>query len=191
MLGFKRLLLSAVPLSALLTSTLAPGVASASRLIYSYDSTTAITRQLTENGLTFIFDKTFVTTHVHKIIETQDVGEADLKSASEHDLGRSQADLLGEAGRSHDLYEITDGDNGPALIKALCPGADRAFLAIGPLKSGRDLTVFAIGVAKGRPGWLCETLDYGFHGEWALPQTPLRQPDRTDRFNDAPTNRPY
>ena len=170
---------------------LAPAAAAARRLIYSYDSTTAITRQMTENGLTFIFDKTFVTTHIHKIIETQDVGEADLKPASERDLGRSQFDLLGEAGRSHDLYEITDGDNGPALIKALCPGADRAFLAIGPLKSGRDLTVFAICVAKGRPGWLCETLDYGFHGEWALPQAALPQPDRTDRFNDAPTNRPY
>jgi hypothetical protein len=59
------------------------------------------------------------------------------------------------------------------------------------LKSGRDLTVFAIGTAKGRPAWLCETLDYGFHGEWALPIAALPQPDRSDRFNDAPTNHPY
>ena len=170
---------------------LAPSAASAHRLIYSYDSTTAISRRMTENGLTFVFDKSLMNTRVSRIIETQNVGEAELKPASDHELGVSQSDLLGQAGRSHDLYEITAAANGPALVRALCPGADRAFLAIGPLKSGRDLTVFAIGHAAGRPAWLCETLDYGFHGEWALPQAQLPQPDRTDRFNDAPTNRKY
>jgi hypothetical protein len=189
--GPKRPRFAAGLLVVAMVAALAPRAASARRLIYSYDSTTPITRQMTENGLTFVFDKILITTRVYKIIETQDVGEADLKPASERDLGRSRSDLLGEAGRSHDLYEITNADNGPALIRALCPGAERGFLAIGPLKSGRDLTVFAIGAAKGRPAWLCETLDYGFHGEWRLPQTALPQPDRTDRFNDAPTNRPY
>jgi len=170
---------------------LVPSVAAARRLIYSYDSTTPVTRQMTENGLTFIFDKSFINTRVLKIIETQDVGEAELKPASDHDLGEPQSHLLGEAGRSHDLYEITAAANGLALVKALCPGADHAFLAIGPLKSDRPLTVFAIGRAAGRPAWLCETLDYGFHGEWALPNYDLPQPDRTDRFNDAPTNHRY
>ena len=149
MLGPKRLFLSAALFSAFLPAAFAPGAASAHRLIYSYDSTTAITRRMTENGLTFIFDKTFATTHVSKIIETQDVGEADLKSASERDLGRSQSDLLGEAGRSHDLYEITNGDNGPALIKALCPGADRGFLAIGPLKQSKALERSLVRVVAG------------------------------------------
>jgi len=174
-----------------LAVALAPGAASARRLIYSYDSTDAITRQMTENGLTFIFDKSLMATRVSKIVETQDVGEADLKPASDRDLGVSQWMLLGEAGRAHDLYEITKGDDGVALTKALCPGAEHAYLAIGPLKSGRDLTVFAIGRAAGRPAWLCETLGYGFHGEWSLPLASLPQPDRSDRFNDAPTNRRY
>ena len=119
---------------------LVPSAASARRLIYSYDSTTAITRRMTENGLTFVFDKSLMATRVSKIIETQDVGEADLKPASEHDLGQSQSHLLGEAGRSHDLYEITSAANGSALVKALCPGSrPRVFLAIGPLKSDRPI----------------------------------------------------
>ena len=170
---------------------LSPAVAAAKRLIYSYDSTSLITRQMTENGLTFIFDKSFMATRVRKILETQDVGEAQVDPVSEHDLGAPLSTLLGDQAGRHDLYEILPKDNGMALVQALCPGADRGFLAIGPLKSGRDLTVFALGRTAGRAPWLCVTLDYGFHGEWALPVAVLPQPDRADRFNDAPANRRY
>ncbi|MBV9510796.1 MAG: hypothetical protein JO303_10995 [Caulobacteraceae bacterium] len=164
--------------------------ASARRLIYSYDSEDPVTEQMTENGLTFVFDKSFMATRVLKIMETQDVGEAEVKLASEHDLGGSLRDLAGDASRGHELYEITKAGNGAALVQALCPGAERGFLAIGALKPARELTVYALGRVQNRV-WLCVTLAYGFHGAWALPVALPPQPDRTDRFNDAPANRQY
>lgn len=167
-----------------------PQAASAKRLIYSYDSISPITEQMTENGLTFVFDKGIMATRVLKIIETQDVGEAGVRISSDHDLGVSLYSLLGDQARGHDLYEIEPADNGAALVQALCPGAEHGFLAIGPLKPGRDLTIYALGRLQNR-SWLCVTLDYGFHGAWSLPVSLPLQPDRTDRFNDAPTNRPY
>ena len=171
---------------------LIPSAASAARLIYSYDSATPITQKMTENGLTFIFDKHIMSTRVLKLIETQDVGEADVKPASERDLGGSPAKLIGhDAAYARDLYEIVQKGDGAALVKALCPGAVRGFLAIGPLKPDRDLKIFALGRDAAGGARLCTTLDYNFHGAWALPPVDLPQPYRTDRFNDAPAARRY
>ena len=95
---------------------LIPSAASAARLIYSYDSATPITQKMTENGLTFIFDKHIMSTRVLKLIETQDVGEADVRPASEHDLGGSKAKLMGSnQADNHDLYEIVQTGDGAAL----------------------------------------------------------------------------
>jgi hypothetical protein len=171
---------------------LAPTAASAAKMIYSYDSATPITQQMTENGLTFVFEKHIMSTKVLMLVETQDVGEADVKPASEHDLGASPAKLIGrDAADARDLYEIVQKGDGGALVRALCPGAVRGFLAIGPLKPDRDLKIFALGRDASGGARFCVTLDYNFHGAWALPPVDLPQPDRTDRFNDAPQNRPY
>ena len=56
------------------------------------------------------------------------------------------------------------------MIAALCPGAKRAWMAIGRLKVNRDLRVFVIGDgAAGGRARLCRTLAFNFHGEWRLP----------------------
>jgi len=171
---------------------LIPTAALAGRMIYSYDSATPLTQKMTENGLTFVFDKHIMSTRVVKLVETQDVGEADVRPASEHDLGGSKAKLMGSnQADNHDLYEIVQTGDGAALVRALCPGAVRGFLAIGPLKPDRDLKVYAFGRDAAGAARFCMTLDYSFHGAWALPPTELPQPDRTDRFNDAPANRRY
>jgi len=171
---------------------LTPSAACAAKLIYSYDSATPITERMTENGLTFVFEKHIMSTRVLKLVETQDVGEADVKPASDHDLGASPSKLIGaDAAGARDLYEIDQKGDGKALVRALCPGAVRGFLAIGPLKADRDLKIFAFGRDAAGGARLCVTLDYNFHGAWGLPPPELPQPDRTDRFNDAPANRPY
>jgi hypothetical protein len=180
-----------IGLAAGLVLALAPVAAGARQLIYSYDSVTPVTEAMTQSGLTFVFDKSLMATRVRKIMETQTLGEADVQPVSEQVLGESLRQLIGEEAGGHQLYAITTAANGPALERALCPGAAHAYLAIGLLRSGRDLTVEALGTAPGRPAWLCVTLSYGFHGEWALPPTALSQPDRSDRFNDQPANRPY
>jgi len=171
---------------------LAPTAASAAKMIYSYDSATPITQQMTENGLTFVFEKHIMSTKVLMLVETQDVGEADVKPASEHDLGASPAKLIGrDAADARDLYEIVQKGDGAALVRALCPGAVRGFLAIGPLKPDRDLKIYAFGRDASGGARFCVTLDYNFHGAWTLPPVDLPQPDRTDRFNDAPENRRF
>ena len=167
--------------------------AAAARRIFSYDSANPQTEQMTEAGLTFVFDKTLSGQRVQRVIETHDVGQADLVHASDASLGPGGLTAVLPAGaEERDLYEITNQDNGASLKRALCPGADRAFLAFGRLKPEEDLRIHAIGYdATARHAWLCMTLDYNFHGEWALAPPPLPQPDRSDRFNDAPANRRY
>lgn len=167
--------------------------AQAAQVIYSYDSLTPLTAKMTETGVTFVLDKSLLRIRVLKMMETEDVGEADLKPASESELGHGGLNaLIGPDGHERDLYQITSAADGKALSRALCHGSDKAWLAFGPIKQNRDLTVRAIGHdPKTGQDWLCVTLSYGFHGEWDMPLPMLRQPDRTDRFNDAPNVRPY
>lgn len=169
------------------------GPAAAAKRIYSYDSANPLTEQMTEAGLTFVFDKSFMSTRVLRILETHDIGSAEVKPASPDVLGRGGLSaLIGPGARERDLYEIVPRGDGRALINALCRGADRAWLAFGPLRAEEPLRVHALGhdPATGATR-LCITLDYSFHGEWALGPPDLPQPDRSDRFNDAPTNRRY
>ena len=169
------------------------GPAAAIKRIYSYDSANAVTAQMTEAGLTFVFDRGLMSTKVLQIIETNDIGQADVRPASPSALGPGGlAALIGAGAHERDLYEILPRGDGRALISALCPGADRAWLAFGPLRVDQPLRVHALGhdPATGRSK-KCITLDYSFHGQWALAPPPLPQPDRSDRFNDAPANRRY
>ena len=184
---------SLIVLTAAALAMAAAGPASAGKKVYSYDSATPLTQKMTENGLTFVFDKGVMSQKVLKLIETHDVGQADLKPASEHDLGPGGLTaLIGRDARERDLYEITAKGDGVALRRALCRGSDRAWLAFGKLKVGEDLRIRALGhdPVTGATR-LCMTLDYSFHGEWTLPPIDLPQPDRSDRFNDAPANTKY
>lgn len=183
----------AAPIAAVIAVLAAAGPALAARHIFSYDSLTPVTERVTETGLSFIFDKGLTGVNVRRILETHDIGAADLRPASESALGRGGIGaLVGPDTRERDLYEITDLENGKALRHALCAGADHVWLAFGRLKVGQDLRIRALGhdPVTGRTR-LCVTLDFGFHGEWLAP-TPIEpQPDRTDRFNDAPNRLPY
>ena len=180
-------------LALLLAATLGAGVAQANKRIYSYDSATPVTQKLTENGLTFVFEKSPISTRVLSLMETHDVGAADLQPVNASALGAGGLGaVLGPDAHEHDLYLITTAKDGKALGRALCHGSDRVWLAFGRLKMGEDLRVDAIGrdavTGKAR---LCVALDYNFHGEWALPPPELPQPSRADPFNDAPANRRF
>ncbi len=190
--ALSRLTIAAPALGACVALALA-GPASAAKHVYSYDSASPLTRKMTENGLTFVFDKSLLNQKLLKLIETHDVGQADLKPASERELGPGGLTaLIGREAHERDLYEITGNGDGIALRRALCRGSDRAWLAFGKLRLGEDLRIQALGhdPVTGATR-LCMTLDYSFHGEWVLPPVDLPQPDRTDRFNDAPANTKY
>ncbi len=161
--------------------------------VFSYDSADPQTESMTESGLTFVFDKGLLGVRLEKIIETHDIGEADLKPADEHSVlgsaGLSPA--IGAEAPERQLYEITDQADGKALKRALCHSA-RAWLAVGRLKSGLPLRVHAVALDPAtHQARLCMTLNYAYHGEWLLQPPPMAQPDRTDRFNDTPNNLPY
>jgi hypothetical protein len=180
-------------LAGLTLAAAASQTARAAQHIYSFDSVTPITQKMTENGLTFIVEKSVMTTRVKRLLETLDVGAADLRPAPESVLGAGGLNaLIGRDAPERTLYAITDKEDGVALGHALCRGSTHVWLAFGRVKAGQDLRVHALGddplTGKAR---LCVTLDYAFHGEWALPQSDLPQPDRTDRFNTAPQNRRY
>jgi hypothetical protein len=56
------------------------------------------------------------------------------------------------------------------MIHAFCPGSDRAWMAFGRLAEGLPLRVRVIGDSPGGGrAHLCQTLDFTYHGEWALP----------------------
>jgi hypothetical protein len=157
MRAMMRTLLLAVVSALILTA----GPAAAARHIYSYDSANPATEQMTEAGLTFIFQKGVMNTRVQRILETHDIGAADLRPASEQALGHGGlAMIVGADANERDLYEITDQENGKALRNALCRGSDHVWLAFGRLRVGQDLRIRALGhdplTGKTR---LCETLD--------------------------------
>jgi hypothetical protein len=167
--------------------------AQASKKVYSYDSADPTTEAMTEAGLTFVFDKSLMGERVLSIMETHDIGQADVRPASEGELGPGGLDgAVGHRSHERELYEILPAGQGKALVKALCPGASRAWLAFSPLRPDELLHIDAIArdPATGR-SHLCIALEYQFHGEWTPPVPELPQPDRSDRFNDAPANRRY
>jgi hypothetical protein len=111
-----------------------------------------------------------------------------VKPVGDSVLGRGGLPAVLGPAPERDLYEITDQDDGKALKHALCH-TDRAFLAFGRIRNGENLRVHALAYdPKTGKGRVCVTLDYAFHGEWALPVTPMAQPDRSDPYNDTPNN---
>lgn len=180
--------LRATALLLLAAAFAAPAAGYAATRVYSYDSASPATQAMTESGLTFVFEKSLLSTRVLKLVETHDIGAADLQPAAESELGRGGLSALIGRAPERDLYEITDQEDGKALKRALCH-APRAFLVFGPIRNGQPLRVYAVTYdAKTRQGKLCVTLDYAFHGEWALPAPIPPQPDRSDPFNDTPNN---
>lgn len=163
-----------LPLAAVLTVLSAAGPAAAGeQRIFSYDAVNEAARILASGGLTFVFRKsTFGGTRVLKVISTQAKGAAELKPAAEKELGPGGIDgLVGKKVSEHDLYEIDQEGQGAQLVRAACPGSDRAWLAFGSLSSSRELVIHAFGRnAQSGKTHLCASMEFSWHGEWRLPE---------------------
>src|SRR5262252_11050226 len=121
----------------------APRSARAEGHIYSYDPVSPAARTLAPTGLSFEFERHLMGgARVFRIIQTGERGAADVKPAPEVDGMKA---VLASAKASGDLYEILPDGDGKAFVQAVCPGAERAWLLIGPLERFRDLTVQAVG----------------------------------------------
>jgi len=156
----------------------APGAAQAGQRIFSYDPITPVTKTLAEGGFTFVFDDGMLRgQRVKTLLSSHAPAEAKLKPASEKELGAGLDALAGKRVESRDLYEILPEGEGAPLIRAACPGSDRAWLAFGELRRIDDLRVEAFGrYAAGGPDagkvHHCATLDFSWKGEWKLPERP-------------------
>ena len=142
------------------------------RRIFSYDPANEATRA-TAGPITFEFDQHILSTRVLRIRATEGQATAELKSVGEGQLGRGGLNAAaGGKPAGRDVYEILPKEEGAAMIQALCPGAQEAWLATDRLRANHDLEVLVIGRAKGAQARLCQTLEYTFHGEWRLPPGP-------------------
>jgi hypothetical protein len=170
--------MSASPTAGLLSATLvlSLGVGAIAQArepnrIYSYDAVSETAQTLAPGGLTFVFRKSPLGgTRVLKVLSTQEKGTAELKPASDRDLGPGGLNgAVGHRVREHDLYEILPGGQGGPLINAACPGAQRAWLAFGDLRRPGNLVIHAIGLKAGGKARLCASMEFAWHGEWKLP----------------------
>ena len=160
-------------MSGLVCALALPPAANAADQIYSYEPASPAARSLTQSGLSFVFERGLTGgARIRKVIQTGDQGEATLKGASDKDLGAGGLRAaLGKEAPAGGLYEIDPAEDGAAFVNAVCPGAARAWLAIGALKRFRDLTMQTIGRDKDAPAARhCATLAFTFRNEWTLPE---------------------
>jgi hypothetical protein len=165
---------------------LAAGQAQAAQKIYSYVPADAATRARIDSGLTFVFDKGLIGMRVKEVLATEAKARAALIPVGDKQLGAPLAKILPAGAGERDLYEVAGEDEGPAMVRAFCPGSTRGWLVFGPMRARRGLVVHALGddPQTGAPH-LCATLRFDFRGEWAIPlrgagvsvpQDPMRSP---------------
>jgi hypothetical protein len=169
----KRLLFLLLAASAVATP------AFAARGMFSYYPADAETRELTDNGFTLLFDKAVMGgVRLRKLMSTEAPASADLIPADDRELGVSLRSLIGRSD-ANDLYRIGETDQGPAMIRAFCPGSTKAWLGFGPIKVRRNLEIQVLGDdPKTGKAHHCATLQLNFRGDWN-PKPPGFGPPKT------------
>jgi hypothetical protein len=150
----------------------------AAEKIYSYDPANAQTRALVDNGLTFVFERNLFGFRMKELLATQASVAAEVEPAAERELGARLERLLPAGAGERALYRITDAEQGPAMIRVLCPGSTRAWLVFGAPRPRRDLTMHAIGDdPQTGAARYCTSLELTFRGEWLPPPPAPYIPD--------------
>lgn len=162
----KRLLTAA--LSALCLAVALP--AHAGQRIYSYNPGDAATKAKIDSGLTFVFDRGLMSMRVKEILATEAKAEAQLDPVDERELGARLGELLPAGAGERDLYAVKAQNQGPAMVKAFCPGSTKGWLVFSPLRPRVGAVVHALGddPATGKARY-CTTLTFDYRGEWRLP----------------------
>jgi len=130
----------------------------------AYDAADRVTQALTR-GVTLEADRGFFGgIAVRSLISTTARGSAEMRIG-----GPDVRRVLPQDSPASDVYSILAEGDGRGLTRALCPGADEAFLALPPVRLGRPLTMEAVG--RWADGTLCHcvTWKYAWRGDWAVP----------------------
>ncbi len=134
--------------------------------LFSYDPTTSETRE-TSGGLTFQFAQHLLSVKLLRVFATEGQASADLKYVNESTLGPAGlGSVIGKRAEERALYQVAPGREGEALIRAFCPGSDRAWMAFGKIKANQDLRVYVLGSTAGATAHVCHQLDFAYRGEW-------------------------
>jgi hypothetical protein len=160
---------------------LPPPAGASEQYIYTYDPASPPARRLTDTGLSFQFERGLLgAVRVQRIIQTGDIGAADLKPASEAALGRGGLKAaLGNARPAGALYEILPRDEGKSFVHAVCPGADQAWLLIGRIDRFQNLAMQAVGRSATDAGaHLCSSMAFTFRSDLRLPDQDTVPPAR-------------
>jgi hypothetical protein len=146
------------------------GAAQAEQRVYAYDPADQATQRRLESGLTVFFDRGLVGMRVREILATRARAAVKVDPAGERELGARLERLLPKGAQERELYAIEDAAEGPALVRALCPGSTRGWLVLSPLRYNTDLVIHALGDAPGGgPARHCVTLNLTFRGQWLTP----------------------
>jgi len=152
-------------LIALLTLSAVAGPAAAETRYLAYDASDRVTQALTR-GITLEGDRgLFGAITVRRIISTSNRGSAEIRIGGPDAARRA----LPAGATENILYTVSSDGGGRGLSRALCPGADQAFLILGRVRLARPLTAQAIGRWPDGAYRHCVTLSYSWRGEWATP----------------------
>lgn len=162
MTALTRLVLPTVAVAALAASAQA---AQAETRYLAFDASDRITQALTR-GVTLEVERgLFGAMRVERLISTSSRGSADMTRGGPAEVLRA----LPAGAEERTAYTIKPEGDGRGLSRALCPGAEEAWLVVGRVRLARPLTMQAVGRwADGvyRP---CVALSYNWRGEWTLP----------------------
>ena len=172
----------ALAVAVLIAVLAASSPAEAAVRLFSYDPADSNTRR-TSGALTFEFSQGVIRTRVRRVSATLGQASAPVREANDRDLGASLTAIIGDTAGERDLYEVLPENEGAAMIRAFCPGAARAWLAMGRIRANMPLRVHVLGAPQGGQARVCVTLNFEFRGEWRgvrprdeVPQNALRTP---------------
>lgn len=159
----------------LLLLALMAGPAAAETRFWAYDAADRVTQALTR-GITIEIRRNFFgAVSVHRLFSTTARGSAEIRRG-----GPAATRAALPAGiRANDIYGIVKEGDGRGLVRALCPGADDAWLLSGRIRQGDPITLHAVGRWADGAYRHCVTLSYSYRGEWTLPEGAVPQPDET------------
>jgi hypothetical protein len=131
----------------------------------AYDASDRVTQALTR-GVTLEANRgLFGAISVRRIISTSSRGAADVRRGGPEAVKKALPSDAVEAS----VYTIQPEGDGRGLTRALCPGADEAWLVSGRVRLARPLTLHAVGRWSDGAYRHCVTLSYAWRGEWAVP----------------------
>lgn len=152
-------------LTAALALSLVAGPAAAEIRYLAYDASNRVTQALTR-GVTLEANRgLFGAISVRRIISTSQRGSAEVRRGGPDAVRRALPEGAAEA----TVYTISPEGDGRGLSRALCPGADAAWLVSGRVRLARPLTLHAVGRWPDGTYRHCVTLSYDWRGEWAAP----------------------